>query len=88
MACEFPCHEDNVSSDHLIYKVGDASTDHTATIFLNPTIFLNTQVDRRLIAQDWNRKLQLIQAKAAEAAKELPPGFLDQFNGTSLLRTQ
>lgn len=83
MACECPCHEHIVFPDHLNSKVGDASTDHTATIFLNPTIFLNTQVDRRLIAQDWNRKLQLIQAKAAEAAKELPSGFLNQFNGTS-----
>jgi hypothetical protein len=37
------------------------------------------QVDRRLVAQDWTRKLQVIQTKAADAVKELPPGFLDQF---------
>ncbi|KAL4541420.1 hypothetical protein Ndes2437B_g05784 [Nannochloris sp. 'desiccata'] len=38
-------------------------------------------VDRRLVAQDWTRKLHVIQAKAADAVKELPPGFLGQFNG-------
>ncbi len=41
--------------------------------------FKYLQVDRRLVAQDWTRKLQVIQTKAADAVKELPPGFLDQF---------
>ncbi len=39
------------------------------------------QVDRKQVPADWNRKLQAIQAKAAEALKELPPGFLGQFEG-------
>lgn len=30
---------------------------------------------------DWGRRLQAIQAKAAEAVGELPPGFLGQFDG-------
>ena len=30
---------------------------------------------------DWNRKLAAIQAKAAEALAELPPGFMGQFEG-------
>lgn len=42
---------------------------------------VHLQVDRRLIPQDWARKLQVIQAKAADAVKELPPGFLGQFAG-------
>ena len=39
------------------------------------------QVGRKLLPQDWNRKLQAVQAKAAEAANDLPPGFLSQFDG-------
>jgi hypothetical protein len=44
------------------------------------------QADRKLLPQEWNRKLQAIKAKAAEAAKELPPGFLDQFGGEPVCR--
>ena len=43
-------------------------------------------VDRRMLPQDWARKLQVIQAKAAEAVKQLPPGFLGQFDGTAFCR--
>jgi len=39
------------------------------------------QVDRKQVPADFNRKLQAIQAKAAEAVRELPPGFLGQFEG-------
>lgn len=39
------------------------------------------QVDRKQVPADYNRKLQAIQAKAAEALRELPPGFLGQFEG-------
>ncbi|PRW59500.1 CDK5RAP3 isoform A [Chlorella sorokiniana] len=38
-------------------------------------------VDRKQVPTDWSRKLQAIQAKAAEAVNELPPGFLGQFEG-------
>ncbi|KAL4859070.1 CDK5RAP3-like protein [Chlorella vulgaris] len=38
-------------------------------------------VDRKQVPSDWNRKLQAIQAKAAEAVRQLPPGFLSQFEG-------
>lgn len=39
------------------------------------------QVDRKQVPADYNRKLQAIQAKAAEAVRELPSGFLGQFEG-------
>lgn len=42
---------------------------------------LPPQVDRKQVPGDWSRKLQAIQAKAAEAVRELPPGFLGQFEG-------
>lgn len=51
-------------------------------------LFNYIQVDRRLVAQDWTRKLHVIQAKAADAVKELPPGFLGQFNGKSILHNR
>lgn len=38
-------------------------------------------VDRKQVPSDFNRKLQAIQAKAAEAVRQLPPGFLGQFEG-------
>ncbi|GAB4823290.1 hypothetical protein N2152v2_010336 [Parachlorella kessleri] len=39
------------------------------------------QVDRKQVPADWARKLQALQAKSGEALKELPPGFLGQFEG-------
>jgi hypothetical protein len=46
------------------------------------------QLDRRLISSDWPKKLQLIQAKARDAAKDLSPGLINQLrtteDGTSL----
>lgn len=39
------------------------------------------QVDRKQVPADWARKLAAIQAQAAKAAAELPPGFLGQFEG-------
>lgn len=39
------------------------------------------QVDRKQVPADWSRRLQAIQAKAGEAVRELPPGFLGQFEG-------
>ena len=44
------------------------------------------QVDRNQVPADWNRKLAAIQAKAAEALAELPPGFMGQFEGAWGLR--
>ncbi|KAL4459017.1 hypothetical protein ABPG75_013882 [Micractinium tetrahymenae] len=38
-------------------------------------------VDRKQVPADYNRKLQAIQATAVEAVRELPPGFLGQFEG-------
>jgi hypothetical protein len=42
------------------------------------------QVDRKQVPSDWSRKLQAIQARAAAAARELPPGFLGQLEGELL----
>lgn len=46
-----------------------------------PGAYARPQVDRKQVPADWNRKLQAIQAKAAAAVRELPPGFLGQFEG-------
>ena len=47
------------------------------------TLLPLSQVDRKQVPADWNRKLQALQAKTAEALKELPPGFLGQFEGAA-----
>eukprot|EP00887_Chlorella_sp_A99_P006696 scaffold3.g6696.t1 len=38
-------------------------------------------VDRRQVPTDWVRRLQAVQAQAAAAVAELPPGFLAQLEG-------
>ena len=45
------------------------------------------QVDRKQVPADWSRKLQAVQAKAAALLKELPPGFLGQFEGERAQRS-
>lgn len=48
-----------------------------AIVILKPSsVSLGTQVTRQKIPKDWHKRLQVIQAKAAEAVKELPPGTL------------
>jgi len=40
-------------------------------------------VDRKVVPQDWKKKLDVIQKKVEEESKELPPGFLGQFTSSS-----
>lgn len=41
-----------------------------------------SQLDRRLVSSDWPKKLQLIQSKTREAAKDLSPGLINQLRTT------
>lgn len=40
-------------------------------------------MDRKVVPQDWKKRLDVIQRKAEEESKELPPGFLGQFTASS-----
>jgi hypothetical protein len=44
----------------------------------DPTSLARTQVDRKQVPADWVRKLQAVQATAAQDAKEVPAGLLPQ----------
>jgi hypothetical protein len=71
-------------AEWLVSKIGWPLHGWFASVELLPGHPFNSflsQVDRKQVPTDWNRKLQALQAKAAEALKELPPGFLGQFEG-------